>query len=181
MSNSHVIFIGGRSGVGKSTAAFALHDLLSARDIRHAVIEGDSLDLAHPAPWGQRLVERNLASIWANYLEAGYRRIIYTNTVSVLETESLIAAMGGAVEATSVLLRGDDSTIAARLGNREQGESLERHLKSSARMAARLDQAAAEGVHRLNTDALTSEAVAEQILALSSMPSMKRTSGSACW
>ncbi len=47
---SEVLFVGGRSGVGKSTAAEALHDLLAAADVPHAVIEGDLLDLAHPAP-----------------------------------------------------------------------------------------------------------------------------------
>lgn len=72
MTNSRVIFIGGRSGVGKSAASFALHDLLSDLDVRHAVIEGDALDLAHPAPWEHRLAERNLAAVWANYLEVGY-------------------------------------------------------------------------------------------------------------
>jgi broad-specificity NMP kinase len=167
MTTSQVIFIGGRSGVGKSAAAFALHDLLSGQDLRHAVIEGDALDLAHPAPWKQHLAERNLAAVWANYCDAGYQRLIYTNTVSILEAEALTAAMGGTVEATSVLLRASDPAIKARLRGREHGESLERHLQRSARMANRLDRAAADGVHRLETDGLAPAAVAEQILALS--------------
>lgn len=53
MNSAHMLLIGGRSGVGKSTVAFALHDLLSARGVQHAVIEGDALDLAYPAPWEQ--------------------------------------------------------------------------------------------------------------------------------
>ena len=48
---AEVLFIGGRSGVGKTSAALELHALLTALDVRHAVIEGDNLDLAHPAPW----------------------------------------------------------------------------------------------------------------------------------
>lgn len=167
MTKSHVIFIGGRSGVGKSAAAFALHDLLSDKDIRHAVIEGDSLDLAHPAPWEQRLAERNLAAVWANYRAAGYEQLIYTNTVSVLEAKALTAAMGGAVDTTSVLLRASGPAVATRLGNREHGESYEHHLARSARMADRLDQAAAESVHRIETDDMTPVAIAERILALS--------------
>lgn len=55
MADAQVIFIGGGSGVGTSTTAFALHVLLSEQDVRHAVIEGDGLDLAHPAPWKHRL------------------------------------------------------------------------------------------------------------------------------
>ncbi|HIX00989.1 MAG TPA: ATPase [Candidatus Nesterenkonia stercoripullorum] len=167
MAHSQVIFIGGRSGVGKSAAAFALHDVLSNLDIQHAVIEGDTLDLAHPAPWRQRLAERNLAVVWANYREAGYQRLIYTNTVSVLEADALTAAMGGPVEATSVLLRASSLVVASRLGARERGESLDRHLTSSAKMADHLDQATPKRAHRLETDGLSPADVAARILALS--------------
>lgn len=167
MTKSHVIFIGGRSGVGKSAAAFALHDLLSDLDVRHAVVEGDALDLAHPAPWEHRLAERNLSAVWANYREAGYERLVFTNTVSVLEAEALASAMGGEVDVTSVLLRASNPTVAARLGGREHGESLERHLERSARMANRLDQATGDAVHRLETDGVTPAAVAQRVLALS--------------
>ena len=75
--------------------------------------------------------------------------------------------MGGTVDVTSVLLRASDPTVATRLGSREHGESLERHLERSARMAGRLDRAAAEGVHRVETDGLAPDAIAEQILELS--------------
>lgn len=75
--------------------------------------------------------------------------------------------MGGTVEVTSVLLRASDSAVESRLGYREHGEGLESHLERSARMAARLDKAAADGVHRLETDNLTPDAVAERILQLS--------------
>ncbi|GAA2105894.1 ATPase [Brevibacterium salitolerans] len=167
MANPQVILIGGRSGVGKSSAAFALHDLLSDHDVQHTVIEGDNLDLAHPAPWKHRLAERNLASMWANYRALGYHRLIYTNTVSVLEAEALRDAVGGTAEVTCVLLRASDASIAQRLGGREQGESLRRHLERSARIAGRLDRAAPDGVHRIETDGLTPQALAEQILDLS--------------
>ncbi|WP_207785646.1 adenylyl-sulfate kinase [Ancrocorticia populi] len=53
MNSAHMLLIGGSSGVGKSTVAFALHALLSAHGVHHAVIEGDVLDLAYPVPWEQ--------------------------------------------------------------------------------------------------------------------------------
>ncbi|BCT76260.1 hypothetical protein SCMU_21020 [Sinomonas cyclohexanicum] len=85
---SHVLLIGGPSGVGKTTAALALHKLMKSSGVRHAVIEGDCLDLAHPAPHFAhavaRLAERNLGALWANYRELGYRRLTFTNTASVL-------------------------------------------------------------------------------------------------
>ncbi len=63
-TGSKLLVIGGRSGVGKSSVAFALHDQLAVERVRHAVIEGDALDLAWPAPWEHRLAERNLAAVW---------------------------------------------------------------------------------------------------------------------
>lgn len=166
MGDSHLLLISGRSGVGKSTTAFALHDLLVARDIRHAVIEGDCLDLAHPPAWQERLAERNLAAMWANYRELGYRRLIYTNTVAVLEAHALAAAMGDAPITTSVLLRASDPIAAARLGGREHGESLERHLERSRVMAEHLDATTPSEVHRIDTDGLDPTTIAELILGL---------------
>lgn len=167
MTDSHVIFIGGRSGVGKSTAAHALHDLLVERDIQHGLIEGDLLDLAHPAPWQHGLAERNLSAMWANYRDLGYHRLIYTNTVSVLSIPALTTAIGGTVRVTAILLRAGDGTIAARLGQREHGDSLRRHLDRSATAATRLDASAPEWVHRLETDGLASREIAQRILTLS--------------
>lgn len=166
MVDSHVVLIGGRSGVGKSTAAYALHDLLAGRDIRHALIEGDLLDLAHPAPWRHGLAERNLRAIWANYRDLGYRRLIYTNTLAVLEAPTLTAAMDDSPRVTAVLLRAGHDTIACRLEEREHGESLQRHLARSTAAATRLDVSAPASVHRLDTDGLSPETVAERILAL---------------
>lgn len=166
MAGSHVVFIGGRSGAGKSTVAFALHDLLSGHNVQHAVIEGDALDLAHPAPWQHRLAERNLAAIWANYQDLGYRRLIYTNTVSVLHTSALTAAMGDDPEVTAVLLRSSDRTAAERLGQRERGASLEMHLDRSRARATHLDEHASDAVHRLDTDGQRPAQIAERIVHL---------------
>ena len=92
-SGSELLVIGGRSGVGKTTVAHSLHALLRIDDVRHALIEGDNLDLAWPPPWQDRLSFRNLSAVWANYRELGYRRLIYTNTVAVLEARELAAAL----------------------------------------------------------------------------------------
>ena len=166
MAGSRALFIGGPSGVGKSTVAFALHDLLTDLDVRHAVIEGDALDLAHPAPWEYHLAERNLAAIWSNYRDLGYRRLIYTNTVSVLEADALAAAMGDTPETTSVLLQASEETVSARLGLREHGESLERHLERSVAVASRLEERASGAVHRIHADGQTPAEIAERILGL---------------
>jgi N-acetyltransferase len=162
---SEAVFVGGRSGVGKTSAALALHAMLVRRDVKHAVIEGDALDLAHPAPWEHGLAERNLAAMWRNYVDLGYRRLVFTNTVSVLHADALAEAMGGSPRVVAVLLRAGDDTARARLGQRETGAELAAHVLRSDAAARRLDAEAPASVHRLDTDARTPSEVAEAILA----------------
>lgn len=64
---SEVLFVGGRSGVGKTTVTHALHAKLVDAEVRHAVIEGDNLDMAWPPAWEHGLAEKNLAALWENY------------------------------------------------------------------------------------------------------------------
>ncbi|RIJ58895.1 adenylyl-sulfate kinase, partial [Clavibacter lycopersici] len=125
-SRTQALFLGGRSGVGKTTVAAEVSRILAAADVAHALVEGDTLDQAHPEPWRQGipLAERNLAAMWRNYREAGWTRVIYTNTVSVLELPALTAALGGDVDVVGVLLTADDGTAATRLAGREIGSGL---------------------------------------------------------
>ena len=161
---TEVIFIGGRSGVGKSSVAAEASHLLARADIRHAVIEGDNLDQAYPQPWrdGIDLAEQNLAAIWRNYRLIGYSRLIYTNTVSVLEIPSLTAALGEQVHSFGVLLTASDSATADRLARREIGTALEEHIERSKLAAARLD--ASSTAYRLTTDDRTTTDIATEIL-----------------
>lgn len=167
---SHVLFISGRSGVGKSTAALALHERLVALDIRHAVIEGDFLDLAHPAPHlafpEVNLAEHNLAGMWSAYRSLGYHRLIYTNTAAVLTLPSLTAAMGDDPLVTAVLLRSSDGHTRPRLERRNHGAIDSSLFGRSVAMASRLDEEAPASVHRIDTDDLDPLNVADNLLAL---------------
>jgi gluconate kinase len=167
---SEVLFLGGRSGVGKSTAAEALHDLLVAADVRHVVIEGDALDLAHPAPHVEHphshLAERNLATMWSRYRELGHHRLVFTNTVAVLEQDALANAMGDEPAVTAVLLRASDAATADRLRRRSGGHLPEAQLAHSARTAWKLDTAVRDEVARVDTDDLTPEDVARRLASL---------------
>lgn len=43
-----VLLIGGRSGVGKTSVAFEVSELLQGADVAHCLIDGDNLDAAYP-------------------------------------------------------------------------------------------------------------------------------------
>ncbi len=138
---SQVVFIGGRSGVGKSAVAAEMSHQLAGADVQHCLIEGD-LDLAHPTPWeqGHPLPEMNLAAMWRNYTLFGYRRLIYTNTAAVQEEvmETLVRSMGDQPKATAVLLTATDASALERLRRREVGSDLDAHVERSTAAAARL-------------------------------------------
>lgn len=163
---SDVLFLGGRSGVGKSSIAFELHAQLTTLEIKHCVIEGDTLDLAFPHPSEHHLAERNLAAIWANYRELGYRRMIYTNTVSVRFTQELATAMGDSPRISAVLLTANDETSSARLRGRSQGSDLQEHLDRSSISARELEVATPQWVHRCSTDNRRVQDIAAEILSL---------------
>lgn len=163
---SELIVIGGRSGVGKTSVAMEMHYLLSKCGIRHAVIEGDNLDQAWPPPWEHELDEQNLAAMWANYRSLGYRRLIYTNTVSILMADRLADAMGDAPLVHSILLTASDETAKARLAQREIGEALDIHLVRSSDRARDLDANAGLGVHRIPTDGRSITNIANDIIEL---------------
>lgn len=166
---SELVLLGGRSGVGKTSVGIEMHAQLSAANVKHSMIDGDFLDLAYPAPWGHDLAERNLAAMWHNYRSLGYRRLIYTNTVSVLpeQIRKLGAAMGDEPRITPILLMCSDATAAKRLHHRETvDEGLSHHLKASTDMATRLDRGCDTDVCRLNTDSNGVAQIAEYIIEL---------------
>jgi len=170
--STEVLFIGGRAGVGKSTVGAEVSHLLASAEVQHALIEGDNLDQAYPEPWraGIDLAEQNLAAMWKNYRKAGYRRLIFTNTVSVLQIEPLIAALGGRVRSTGVLLIASDESARSRLAVREIGSGLDEHVQRSAAAARKLAAEAGPAIHRVVTDGRTVNQIARDLIALTGWP-----------
>ncbi|MFE0132151.1 hypothetical protein ACFWY6_11330 [Streptomyces sp. NPDC059037] len=164
------LLIGGRSGAGKSSVGWEVAALLRAADVAHAYIEGDTLDAVHPAPDGDpdrsRITERNLAALWANYTDLGCRRLVYTNTASVLGSAEWIfrGALGGP-RIIRVLLTASDATVEERLTARELGSELQQQLRRSAFMARHLERHVPEGTRRIATDGRPVGDIAADVVA----------------
>ncbi|MGE9696182.1 MULTISPECIES: hypothetical protein [unclassified Streptomyces] len=157
MTTYELLLIGGGAGVGKTSVGFEVSAVLRRAGTAHCLIEGDFMDQIHPAPADDphrtALTERNTAAVWANYAALGQRRLVYTNTVSILEAPMLARAMGGDdVRTTLVLLTATEATVRERLTAREIGTEAEAHLARSLSMARRLDAEAPPGTVRLATD-----------------------------
>lgn len=165
---AEALLIGGRSGVGKTTVGWEVSAQLQSAGIAHCLVEGDNLDQAFPAPPDDpartKMTEANLAALWGNYAALGYRRLIYTNTVSVLEPDLIARAMGGTPRIISVLLTADDATAHHRLSGREIGSQLDAHLRRSTKMAVHLEDTAPPDVVRVPTDGRPVDVIARDVI-----------------
>jgi hypothetical protein len=171
MDHAEVLLIGGRAGVGKTTVGWEVSVLLRAAEVSHAIIEGDFMGQVHPAPEGDphraEITESNLTAVWANFAQRGCRRLIYTNTVSVLPatTGMFERAMGAGVGIIRVLLTASDATARERLVGRELGSELEHELEGSVRKARLLDQEVPAETVRVVTDGRSVVDIAREVVA----------------
>ncbi|MDV5143014.1 hypothetical protein R1T08_01430 [Streptomyces sp. SBC-4] len=172
MEHAEVLLIGGRAGVGKTTVGWEVSARLRAAAIGHAVLEGDYMGQVHPAPEDDprrsEITERNLTAVWANFARLGHRRLIYTNTVSVLPeaTGMFERAMGEGVRIVRVLLTASDATAGERLTGRELGSELEQEIAGSARKARLLDERAPGDTVRVATDGRSVPDIAREVVAV---------------
>jgi hypothetical protein len=101
--------------------------------------------------------------MWRNYRSIGYSRLIFTNTVSVLEVPALTTALGGKVRSFSVVLTATDGSVTERLALREIGTALDEHIERSRAAAARLDDAT--DAYRIATDGRSVREIAHELLS----------------
>lgn len=169
MTAYKLLLIGGASGVGKTTVAWEVSSALQEKNTAHCLIEGDYMDQIHPAPAGDphrtAITERNIAAVWSNYAALGHHRLLYTNTVSILEEPMIRRAMGGRTSrVTCVLLTAEEATVRQRLTQREIGSQLPAHIERSLKKARRLDEAAPPGTVRIPTDGRSVQDIATRVL-----------------
>ncbi|HLV97835.1 MAG TPA: AAA family ATPase [Ktedonobacterales bacterium] len=134
-----LLLITGPSGVGKTTVASEVSELLDQAGIAHALVDIDSLRWCYPRPAHDRfrvqLAMKNLAAVWVNFQEAGATSLVVADVVeSRDELERYQAAVPGAV-ITVVRLQASTAALTERLGRREVGSALERHTRRAAELA----------------------------------------------
>ncbi|MEV6283288.1 hypothetical protein [Kribbella sp. NPDC051770] len=139
-----VLIVSGPVGVGKSSVAHEMFDQLIDRDIAHAVIDLDAFGISWPYaegdPYNERMALRNLASVWANYAEAGIDRAIIAR---VVEAEADLAAYAEAIPGAEIVvcrLVAEDEVLRERVRRREAGSSYEGLVRRSVELAASLEQ-----------------------------------------
>ncbi|MDP9380008.1 MAG: AAA family ATPase [Chloroflexota bacterium] len=134
-----VMLITGPVGVGKTTVASEVSELLDAAGVAHGLVDVDALRWCYPRHPGDRfrigLAMKNLAAVWGNFREYGAERLVLADVVeSREELQRYREAIPGA-EILVVRLRASPETLAARLRVRELGMALDRHLRRASELA----------------------------------------------
>ena len=165
-----VMLIGGAAGVGKSTVGWEVSVQLNRLQIAHWHLEGDVLDAAWPRPAddqnGERMTVNTMRAMAGVFAAEGYTRCVHVQTASVIDSHLVTQALGS-VRLLGVLLTASEATRVQRLGEREIGTDLDRHLASTRRMAARLERESPSWVARVATDDRTVADIAREVIELS--------------
>ncbi len=139
-----MLVITGPVGVGKTTVAQAISDLLGEHGLAHAVVDQDWLRACLPTPprdpFHMELGLKNLAAVWANYRAAGAERLIIAD---VVETERDRAQYQSAVpgaDVTVVRLHATLPTLHSRLARRDTGASLAWHQHRAAELVLLMER-----------------------------------------
>lgn len=139
MKTIPVIVITGPCGAGKTTLAFAVGELLGAREIPHAVVDMDSLRNCFPSPQNDpfhvQLGYRNLAAIWENYRQAGTECLVLADIVETPDAGDDYRRAVPHSQIVLVRLRASQAEIERRLRGRETEASIEWYLNRSAELA----------------------------------------------
>jgi adenylylsulfate kinase-like enzyme len=167
-----VLIINGPVGVGKSTTANTVSELLEARGVPHAVIDMDYLRSVYPRPeddpFHVALGYRNLAAVWQNFFAAGARIAIIPSVVESSENiEAYRQAIPGA-EITVVRLSASVETRHARLARRELGTGLAWHTARTEELQRLLEERQLDDAV-IDTEGKTALEVAGEVLALSGL------------
>ncbi|NUT38969.1 MAG: hypothetical protein HOV86_03190 [Thermoactinospora sp.] len=151
MSDARALLIIGTVGAGKTTTAGAVGESLSEQGVPNAVIDLDAIRQAWPAPpddpFHFRLTLRNLRSLAAAYLEAGFTRLVLAGVIENAGERARLAEAVGA-ELTVCRLRPRLTDVRDRLTRRHvlEAASLSWHLARSGELHGILEEAGVEDV-----------------------------------
>jgi adenylylsulfate kinase len=162
-----VMLITGPVGVGKTTVATQVSELLESVELAHAFVDIDSLRWSYPSPAHDRfrteLAMKNLAAIWPNFLSAGATRLVLADVLeSREELEQYRAAVPGA-DILVVRLQASLDTLLSRLRLREIGAGLDWHLQRAAELSQQMERDKVEDL-LVNTEGKSINAIAREIL-----------------
>ncbi len=162
-----VLVISGPVGVGKTTVAGELSDLLAEQDVAHMFVDVDQLTYTYPRPegdrFGGRLAHQNLRAMWANAQRLGARKVVLAR---VVEHRDDLTAYADTLDARSIMLctlMATHDTLGARVARRELGSGFDWHAARAIELDGILRAADLPGLVVETTDRTPTE-IAREIL-----------------
>ncbi|HJQ08149.1 MAG TPA: hypothetical protein VJ836_01555 [Candidatus Saccharimonadales bacterium] len=166
-----VLNIIGPVGIGKTSVAFAISDILQSDHdevLPHALIDLDDVRREWPAPEGDRfnmtLGFKNLAAVWRNYQEAGAKCLIIPSVMeSPDDFDKIRVAVPGA-DIFVVRLVAPLHVNHERIRGREKSEGgLTWHLERSTQLARELEEKKLEHI-TIDTEGRQPDEIAREIV-----------------
>ncbi|PYS86206.1 MAG: hypothetical protein DMF62_16620 [Acidobacteria bacterium] len=141
-----VLAISGPVGVGKTSVLIELHDVLSNLQVPHGCVERDALGYSWPesGPFNERMIERNLARVVSNFIDAG---AAYLLIAGVIENSEHLSSYSRCIPNAHIQicrLTADLEIRRERLRSREKGAGLNWHLNRTVELDGILDKAKIE-------------------------------------
>ncbi|MEN8446379.1 MAG: hypothetical protein ABG776_15365 [Cyanobacteria bacterium J06555_13] len=163
-----LLLISGPVGVGKTSVASEVSDLLRAQDISHTFIDLDQLRYTYPRPagdrFGSRLGLQNLRDMWRNAAAVGSQNLILSSVIEAWEDVEAIQQMVPGSVPTVCQLRATVETLEVRVRKREIGAGLAWHLRRSVELSEILARAEAPMNFEVWTDGQSVREIAGKIV-----------------
>lgn len=162
-----VLLITGPVGVGKTTVALEVGELLEQHGISHAVVDLDSLAWCYPAPpddrFNNRIALRNLALVWGTYAAAGIPRLVIARVIEAHEELHRFEEAVPGAQIVVVRLRASDAALRSRVRGRELGLGRAWSLDRAVELSRQMDATSLED-HLVETDSRDVSAIAAEVL-----------------
>ncbi|MEM0987736.1 MAG: hypothetical protein AAGK00_02570 [Pseudomonadota bacterium] len=168
MQHVPVLLISGPVGVGKTSTAEEVSNVLVREGVSHTLLDLDCLAETYPRPTGDRfgseLMRTNLTSVWRNCVAAGSRNLVLAR---VIEDEADLAGILSCIPnaaPTLCQLRARDDILIERVRRREIGTGGAWHEARSLELSASLRQHAPGDIW-IDTDGRSVVDIAEELAA----------------
>lgn len=166
-SQTHILFISGPAGVGKSTLSWEIGNQLRRAGVAHVILDSDELDRVWPLsrPEQDALNRANLAAFWANASALGHSRLILAGVFLDPDADRtwIDAAIPGA-SVTRVVLEASDDELERRVRGREIGSGAEDQLSRTLVQVREFRHRNSGSLDVLTTDGVDVAELARQVI-----------------
>ncbi len=160
------LLITGTVGVGKSTVAAEIGDVLAALTVPSAVIDLEALTVLWPptSRWNADLMFENLAALWPNYRARGATHLVLARVIEDPgDLDRYRAAVPGAEMKVCRLVAAQATRHARLIDRMPPGPALAWHLARTEELEAILDEVAS-GAFTVDNDHRAARDVAVEVL-----------------